>query len=110
MPQFPITISAVDRATATIDKINKRIEQMNAPMERFRKTVGRLGQVSGLNKVGQGFNRIARYALEAFRSISRIVAPLAAITGALSVAGMAELVRKWGDFGMRLGFAAYRIN
>jgi hypothetical protein len=42
--------------------------------------------------------------------VSRIVEPLAAITSALSVAGMARLAFAWGEFGEKLSIASQRIG
>jgi len=97
-------------ASAEIDAINKKIAAMRAPVERVQKAVAKFADVTGLNALGKGFGEIGRRSLDAFRSVSRIVEPLAAITSALSVAGMARLAFAWGEFGEKLSIAAQRIG
>jgi hypothetical protein len=85
---FSVRISAVDAATATLDKINKRIAAMSAPAERFNKSMAKFGDVSGITKLSEGMSSLGHNALDTFRSVERIVSPMAAITGAGSIAGM----------------------
>jgi hypothetical protein len=110
MPQFPITITGVDRVTAVIDRVNKRLETINAPAERLQKAFSKLGEVSGMTKLSTAFSRVASYALDVFRNVTRIVAPLAALTGAGSIAGMYKLVSGWSELGQRLSFTARRMG
>jgi hypothetical protein len=107
---FSVTIAAVDAASAKIDAINKKIAAMRAPVERVQKAVAKFADVTGLSALGKGFGEIGRRSLDAFRSVSRIVEPLAAITSALSVAGMARLAFAWGEFGEKLSIASQRIG
>ena len=107
---FSITITAVDAASARIDAINKRLAAFNAPVERLQKSLGKFSQLSGMKAVGEGFERMSRAAYGAFQSVSRIVAPLAGITSAASVAGMYKLVEAWGQWGSQLGFTSQRIG
>jgi len=65
---------------------------MRAPMERMSRSVARFVDVSGLRKVAQGFDWIARSATAVFRTLSAIVPVMGAITGAASIAGMIKLV------------------
>ncbi len=110
MAGYSVTISAVDQATATIDKINKRLKSFTAPYEKLGKSISQFGDVSGLNKVGKAFTDIGRSAFGAFESVTRIVEPLAAITGAASIAGMYKLASSWAEWGSRLGYSAERIG
>ena len=96
--------------SAKIDAINKKIAAMRAPVERVQKAVAKFADVTGLSALGKGFGEIGRRSLDAFRSVSRIVEPLAAITSALSVAGMARLAFAWGEFGEKLSIASQRIG
>jgi hypothetical protein len=107
---FSITISAVDAASKNIDAVNKKLASIRAPAERLQKQFNKFGDLSGLTKVKEGFEGIARGGLNAFRSVARVVEPLAVVTGALSVAGMYRLVEAWGQFGSQLGFAAARMG
>ena len=107
---FSITISAVDSASARIDAVNKRLAAMRAPVENLQKRLATFGRLSGITQVDAGFERMARGAYSAFQNVARVVAPLSAITGAASAAGMYRLVEAWGQWGSQLGFAAQNMG
>lgn len=107
---FTIRISAVDRATSVLDKMNKRLAAINRPFENFARAARRFSDVSGLQKVAGGFRRVAQNAALAADRIGRIITPLGAITGAASAAGLYRLMAAWAQFGTNLGFAAQRIG
>jgi muramidase (phage lysozyme) len=109
-PNFKIIISATDSATQRLEAINKKLAEARAPAERLTKQLSTFARLSGVQAVGQGFERMARGAYSAFQSVARIVAPLSAIAGAASVAGMYKLVEAWGQWGSQLGFTAARIG
>ncbi|WP_130732368.1 transglycosylase SLT domain-containing protein [Komagataeibacter xylinus] len=97
-----VTISAADRASSTLEKINKRIAGLQAPVRRAQAAFGRFASLSGLTRLKNGFVGLAREALGAFRYIGQIVPVLGAITGSASLAGMYRLVGVWGQFGTQL--------
>ncbi|CAM2761236.1 murein transglycosylase [Komagataeibacter xylinus] len=97
-----VTISAADRASSTLEKINKRIAGLQAPVRRAQAAFGRFASLSGLTRLKNGFVGLAREALGAFRYIGQIVPVLGAITGSASLAGMYRLVGAWGQFGTQL--------
>ena len=107
---FSIVISATDSASKTIDGVNKRIAAMQAPTQRLQKSLDRFGELSGIKTLSKGFEDVSRHALSSFLAVARMVPPLAAITSAASLAGMADLVSSWDQFGSKLGFASARIN
>jgi hypothetical protein len=105
---FAVTISAVDQASKQIDAINKRIAAMQRPVLRMQASLSKFADVSGLTKMGRSFEQLGQFAFRAFQNISRIVEPLAAITGAASVAGLFRVATAFGDFGQKLQNAARR--
>jgi hypothetical protein len=107
---FSITISAVDKASSTLEAVNKRLQKFNAPIDRLRKNFEKFSDLSGLSKIGGALTEVARKSLEAFQAMSRMLEPLAAITGALTVAGMYRLASAWGNFGTILARNAARTN
>lgn len=114
---YAVTISAKDAASGTFDTINKRIEAMTkrvtaakAPYERLGLSLEKLSRASGVDRIATGFNDLARAGAESFRSLLRVVEPLAAITGAASLAGMYKLVAAWGEFGRELANQANRAG
>ena len=107
---FAISISATDNASKALDGINKRLAALSAPAERFNKALTRFGDTSGISRVAEGVGELGRTAATTFASLDRLASPLAAITGAASIAGMVELTRRWAEFGSQVGNVAYRLN
>ena len=117
MAGYAVTISATDAATRTINAINGRVEALTkrltdaqAPYKRLGENIEKLARVSGIGKIASGFTDLARAGTESFRSILRVVEPLAAITGAASLAGVYKLVAAWGEFGRELSNQAARAG
>ena len=114
---YTVTISAKDLASGVFDSANKRVEAFNkriaeasAPARRFAQTLDTFSKVTGLTEIATGFSSIGRAGTEAFRSLSRIVEPLAAIVGVASLAGVYRLTQAWGDFASALGNQAQRAG
>lgn len=112
---FKVRISAEDKTSGTLSAINKRMAAINKEVARARKPFDQLAvnyrkftSVTGLDKITSGMAGVARSGFDAFRSVMRIVEPLAAITGAASIAGMVRLATAWADFGSQLGNTAAR--
>jgi len=107
---FTITISAVDKATATVRKVNDAIGRLTRPFEEVGKSFKGLGHELGFDKIGKNLSNIGRDAGSAARSIGNIVAPLAAVTGIGSVAGIAALADNWAHLGRSIDNSARGIG
>lgn len=114
---FTVTISAVDKLTATLNDINKKTRETARPFRNLQASVQRFVDVSGLRNVGNAFRDVGRGARDAFDRIASIVAPLGAITGAASLAGMYRMVSAWSEWGSQLrnssqsiGIAAQKLS
>ncbi|MBN8897144.1 MAG: hypothetical protein J0H35_03005, partial [Rhodospirillales bacterium] len=108
---FGIVITGDDRqAASTLDALNKRIQAIRAPIDQTNKSLSRLSENTGLASLGRGFRDLSLHSQSAFENIGRIVAPLAAITSAASVAGLARLTTQWADMGAKLSFSAQRAG
>ncbi|GBQ92081.1 Phage-related tail protein [Acetobacter nitrogenifigens DSM 23921 = NBRC 105050] len=105
-----VVISATDRASATLEKINTRIAAIQAPVRRARAAMDRFASVTGLRTVQNGLEGVGRSALGAFRTLGQIVPVLGTITGAASVAGIYRLASAWGQAGTRLQTASRSIG
>ena len=110
MNNFQITITAVDKATASVRKIRESMARVTRPYANLRKSMGNLAREIGLPQVGKSFKKIGQHAGEAARRIGRIAAPMAAITGIGSVAGIAALATSWGKLGYSLSITARTIG
>ncbi len=114
---YTIVISATDLASGVFDAANKRVEALNkrvaaatAPFRRFGESLEKFSKVTGLTEIATGFGNVARTGTDAFRSLSRIVEPLAAIIGVSSIAGIYKLTTAWGEFASVLGNQAQRAG
>ncbi len=110
MNNFQITITAVDKATASVRKIRDSMARVTRPYDNLRKSMGNLSREIGLPAVGKSFKKIGHHAGEAARRIGRIAAPMAAITGVGSVAGIAALATSWGKLGYSLSITSQTIG
>ena len=107
---YSVQISAVDKATATLNKINATLAGTLAPITRMNGALAKLGDTSGINRLGSGLANLERQAVRTAEGMARIVPALGAITGAASLAGLARLASNWADFGDKLGFTSQRIG
>lgn len=114
---YSVAITATDKATAVIDRINARFGAINkstlqvtAAGQRFGASLSRLGQTTGINQIGAGLNRVSQSIGAAVEGLGRFAPALAGITGAASLAGIARLTTSWSEFGSKLGFDSRRIG
>ncbi|MGY2681676.1 phage tail tip lysozyme [Pseudomonas tolaasii] len=107
---FTITINAVDKASATVRKVNDSVSRMTRPFEEVGKSFKSLGRELGFERIGKNLTDIGREAGGAARSIGNIVAPMAAITGIGSVAGVAALAVNWAKLGRSIDSSAHGIG
>lgn len=105
-----VQITAVDRFSAELAKFKQSLEKTGVPVDKLGKATERLKPSQGLASMGKAFGDLGTQARGAADELGRIVPPLAAITGAASLAGMAKLVGNFGDWGTRLGNQATRLG
>jgi len=99
---FKITIAAVDKATATVRRVNQSMARLTSPVRDLKQSLGGLGRELGLNKVSQSFGSVAKSARGAVSGVTALVPALGAITGAATVAGIAALANNWGKLGSEI--------
>ena len=99
---YSVTFTVIDEATAPIERINRRIREMREPIERMSRSVQKFIDPVGLEKKADEFRTITRTVGEASSALSRLVPLMGTLTGAASVAGMAELAKSAAAFGNSL--------
>jgi hypothetical protein len=99
---FQIVISATDKATATVKKVNDAIGKFVRPVTEVQRASKALGKEVGLDRLGKSLARVGTSAADVGEKMGRIIAPLAAIVGVGSVAAVAELAKKWGELGAEI--------
>jgi hypothetical protein len=110
MPDFKVTITAVDNATAAIRKVEEHVGKMFEPYRKVQQSFQRFDEALGIPKLGKGLKKVGGAAQQTARHINRIVTPLAAITGIASIAGMTALVDRWAKFGREVTYASQGIG
>ncbi|KFX64266.1 hypothetical protein KBK24_0121770 [Burkholderia sp. K24] len=93
---FQITISAVDRATAVAKGVNASIGKITKPISDVKASVQAFSKETGLDKFGDRLTKVGGLASDAARRIGSIAPPLAAISAAGSIAGLATMAHSWG--------------
>ena len=107
---FNIGITAVDRATRTVRQINDTFERLARPLVLIRRSVQQLSQELGLDKVAKAMGGVGRSALDVAGRVRSIVAPMAAVIGVGSIAGLLALATSWGTVGMEVSKAGAMIG
>lgn len=108
--KFQIVIEATDKATATVKKVNDAMGKVTRPFEEAHKSFKRFDAALAENPIAKSLGKIGKAGLGAARSIGRIAAPVAAITGIGSIAGITMLADRWARFGRATTYAAQGIG
>jgi soluble lytic murein transglycosylase-like protein len=98
--KIEFTISAVDKATAVINRINGNVEKMTRPYANLAKSAKAFSDNTGLTKVAKNLGNVASEAGKAAGAITKMAAPLLAIVGGGTLAGLSEMVTHWERIGM----------
>lgn len=101
---FVIRISAEDKATAVVKKIQDALGKITGPIDKAQKKTASLGSVgqTGLSKLRKGLDSVSNSASKVVDKIVEIIPGLTAIGGAASIAGLSALATKFGNFGFGL--------
>ncbi|MFP3186888.1 MAG: hypothetical protein RXR52_27790 [Paraburkholderia sp.] len=108
--KLSIVITAIDNATKTINQINRSFANAMMPITRLNRSIGNLAKASGIPKLAKGFVGVGKAAANVAEQIGKIFAPLAAVIGVGSVAGVAALAIEWGKLAMTVTNAAANIG
>jgi len=94
-----VTISAVDKATATIKRINDSMNRAVAPVRNIQRVGGEIAKnpvVDGLRRMGGAVGTVAK-------SLGVVSGSMAGLTAIGVVAGVAELTSHWARLGREIG-------
>lgn len=100
---FKIVISATDKATGAIKRINDSMSRLTRPFANVQKSMRSLSREVSQNPVVKGLSGIAQAAEGVASSVTKIAAPMAAVLGVGSIAGVAELAFSWAKLGFEIG-------
>ncbi|MBB5414110.1 phage tail tape measure protein [Paraburkholderia atlantica] len=96
---FVVTISAVDKATASVRKIKASLASVTKPASDLKASFSSFSKEAGLDRVAKSMKSVGTAAADAARSVASVITPLTTIAGIGSVAGIALLANEWGKFG-----------
>lgn len=105
-----IVVNAVDKTSATMLRIRAEMRAMTKPMRDIKTSMGRFTDASGLKQMGHDMQKIARTARSVAGGITSIIAPIGALVGVGTIAGIGELSRRWGEFGWNVSRTAKTIG
>lgn len=97
-----LNITAVDRATRVIQNLNKRVDQMTRPLQNARRSLQQFGKAAGFDTVRKKLEGLTRTAKGVASAFARIGAPLLALVGGGTIAGLVALTDGFARFGQRL--------
>ncbi|MGJ7611155.1 MULTISPECIES: phage tail tip lysozyme [unclassified Variovorax] len=107
---FAITISAIDRASATVRKINNSFSQLTRPINQLGRSTKALGRELGVDKMAKSIGNVASNAKDAANQVGRIGAPLLALVGGGSIVGIAALATQWARLGSEVARTSRTIG
>src|SRR5260363_320773 len=96
---FKIVITAVDKATATVHKINQSFDRLTRPIRRLNRSIKALGRASGFDRLGIALRFVTRTACDLAGQLRSIAAPMLALIGGGTIAGLWGLAKAWGLLG-----------
>lgn len=99
MKPIQYTITAVDRATAVVDKISNNIDRLNQPFSRLERSVKRFGDVSGVNRLAKGVGELTNKATALLGVVLKLGTPLLALFGGGSIIGLYQMTEGWAKLG-----------
>ncbi|HEX3809609.1 MAG TPA: hypothetical protein VHW02_07880 [Rhizomicrobium sp.] len=108
--KYPIVVTAIDNATAVVKRINERFSRLTRPITQIQGSVKALGKELGVDKLATGLGKGARAAQGMAEKVASIIAPLTAVTGLGSIAGVVALGREWSLAGAEVGRTAQTLG
>lgn len=107
---FTVTITAVDKATATVRRINAQMAKLTSPVRDLKRSVGDFSREAGFDKVGAAFGKVATGAQSAVKSVSTLVPVMGAITSMATIAGVVSLANAWGKLGQEIANTSTQLG
>ena len=107
---FLITITAIDRATAVVRRINAGMARITQPITNIRRAAGALSKELGFDKVGAAVGGVVKNVRQLGGQLGSLLGPLAIIAGGGTLAGIAALATEWGRMGSEISRSASLLD
>ncbi|MBR7961252.1 phage tail tape measure protein [Burkholderia vietnamiensis] len=96
---FVVTITAVDKATASVQKIKASLASVTKPASDLKASFASFSKEAGLDRVAKSMKSVGTAAADTARQVASVITPLTTIAGIGSIAGIALLANEWGKLG-----------
>lgn len=105
-------ITAVDRSTKAVQDFTKRLSQMTRPYQEMQRSLQRFGRAAGFGVIKEKLQGLTIAAKRVAGAFAKIGAPLLALVGGGTIAGLYALTAGWARFGLQLTQTAqiYGVN
>lgn len=107
---FTIVITALDRTSATMMRINASMAGLSSPILNIGRSMAKLSEVSGLENLGRAAENVGAKFANLGSKISGVLGPLAALGAAASAAGLYEMAKGATDWGHNLSISAEKTG
>lgn len=101
-----ITITAADRATQILNNMNKRMSRLTRPFQDMERSLQRFSKAAGFGMVKEKLQGLMQSAGRVAKAFAKVGAPLIALVGGGTIAGLAALTSGWAKFGLHLSQTA----
>jgi hypothetical protein len=110
--KLAFSITATNSATKAIQDFTKRVNQIARPFQDMQRSVQQFGRATGFEAIKENLERITYSAKQTAGAFAKIVAPLTALIGGGTLAGLYTLTERWARFGQQLSQTAqiYGVN
>jgi hypothetical protein len=100
------SITATNSATKAIQDFTKRVNQIARPFQDMQRSLQQFGRASGFGVVKAKLEGLTRGAKRVAESFAKIGAPLIALVGGGTIAGLFALTAGWARFGLQVSQTA----
>jgi hypothetical protein len=108
--QFTIVITALNKATAVFQQVDREAAKLAAPFVNIGKSIAALTEASGLKAVGEAALHAGQRVGELGRKVGELLGPLTALAGVASVAGLFEMAKAAAEYGEQLFLASQKTG
>ena len=108
--KLQLTITAVDRATAVVRRINGNMGRLTQPVRQLGQSIRSLARETGIDKVGRGVLDVGRAAGDVTGKVMGLLGPLGLIAGGGILAGLVAMTLEWSHMGAEVSRTARGLD
>ncbi len=108
--KLKVEISAVDKITSVINRINESLSKLTRPISNLRRDMGNLNKAANGKKLADSLRRVGKAAMGVVDHLRNIAAPMLALIGGGTLAGLYALTTEWAQLGFQIGQTALTLG